>query len=316
MYPQDFHPGSTVQYSVAEEIAERIQGYHFPTTLDPDKICHRQVITHGGSRPHHIWPNNCDIDDYKPGEFFTADQICYNEEPITPDKDSEILVVGNSSIQFPMAQPDALQAFLAERLLYRVDNLRVNASGPFTTVIQRFFDNPAFYLKGKKLIVLQTLDTILTEDRIPWNNIKIMDRQRMMLNGKKLIASFSIDENGKWSDDISNKDVREIWNSFGEKKEIKCFDDKLLEIANKQINGVDLSKPLFCIVQTLRSALYDTPKCFVNDQEKDIPADYHVSVLSWQNIYFDLPEGTDTIRISVQGKQGTIIGFNQVFIYQ
>lgn len=316
LYPQDNHPGSTLQYSVSEVVSERIKDYKFPQTLDPDKFSHKQVLTYGGARPYHVYPKDCDIDTHEPGEYFTADQILYDGTPITPDKKSEILIVGNSSIEFPMGSPDALQAFLAERMRYKVDNLRVNATGPFTTVIQRFFDNPSNYLKGKKVVILQTMDFILTEETIPWNNIRTMDQQRMMLNGKKLVTSFSINGNGKWGSEINHEETRKRWESFGDKQEVKCLDDKTFEIVAQKIDNIDPSKPVLCVVQTLRSAVFKTPKCIVNGERQDIPAGYYVTELSWQNLSFELPQGTDIINISIQGQPGTIVGFNQVFIYQ
>ncbi len=317
LFPKDPHPGSGVQFSVAEVISDRLREYQFPRPLDPGKISCKQVITYGGLRPIHVWPANCDIDDNDPGAFYTADQILYDGQPVSPDKNSEILIVGNSSIEFPMYTPDALQAFFAERLCYRVDNIRVNSSGPFTTLIQRFFDNSAFYLKGKKVIVLQTLDSILSDDEsIPWNNIRQMDQQRMILSGKKLVTSLSVKGNGNWGDEIHNEVLRKQWDNLAGKQEIKCLDDEEFEIVNQTLDHIDLSKPVLCVVQTVRSTAYKTPKCIVNGQAQDVPAIHSGATLSWQNMYFELPAGTDKVQISVKGPSGTLMGFKQILIYQ
>lgn len=228
-----------------------------------------------------------------------------------------ILVAGNSFIQAPMLdQQNSLSAFLSEQMLYPIDDYRVDQKGPMTTIIQRFFDNPSHFLKGKKVLVMQVASSYFGDNSFAWNNIRKMDEQRMLLNGKKDIATLQIKGEGSYAQEFSNHGVRAAWERFAGKHEIIINSDEKRKILHANIKEIDESKPFVCIVSTVRSSLFPFPTLSVNGVSEPIPAGYAPSALSWQDVYFSVPAGTSEITIELQGKKGTIVGFSQVRIYQ
>ena len=143
-----------------------------------------------------------------------------------------------------------------------------------------------------------------------------MDQYKLMLNGKKLVARALIQGNGEWGDDIAKEDLKMCWKDFENKQEIKCLTDEKTVIYQKTLEQLDAAKPVLCIIQTVRSSFYKTPQCIVNGISKPIPAGYYYTSLTWQDLFFTLPEGTKDIQIEVQGEKDSLIGFNQVFFYQ
>ena len=318
LFPNDSHPGTTVQYCIAQIIADRLSNFHFPKTLQTSKFSHVQVPTYADTVTNNYkYPYNCDIDNNEAGEGYTNDEIHYEGKILTKDSGSAIYVVGNSFMQTPgWTQQNSLPAFLSEQMLYPVDDFRVDQKGPMTTIIQRIFDNPGHFLKGKRVLVLQVASVYLDDDSFTWNNIRTMDNHRMLLNGKQLVSTFSIRGEGNFAKEISNPAVSAAWERFAGKHEIITNSDEKREILHANIKEIDETKPFVCIVSTVRSSFFSFPTLSVNGVSEPIPAGYAPPSLSWQDVYFSVPAGTTEITIELQGKKGTVVGFNQVQIYQ
>ena len=317
-FPNDGHCNSTVQYCIAEELAGRLSGFQFDRNLERAKFSHVQAPTfYDAVNPVYKYPENCDIENHEAGTCYTSDEIHYDGKVLAKDPDSQILVVGNSFIQTPMgASQNSLPAFLAERMLCATDDYRVDQKGPMSTIIQRFFDNPQRFLKGKKVLVMQVSSGYLGDNSFTWNNIRTMDKQRMLLNGKRLVSTLSIAGEGNYAKEIVNSDVRAAWERFAGKHEIMIASEDKREILRQSIDGIDKTKPFVCIVSSVRSSAFSFPTLSVNGVSEPIPAGYAPSVLTWQEIFFSVPAGSSEIRIELQGKKGTVVGFNQVQIYQ
>ena len=317
-FPNDGHCNSTVQYSIAEILADRLSQFRSSQNLEKELFSHVQAPTFYDASTHaHQYPENCDIEDHEAGTCYTSDEIHYAGKVLKKDPNSEILVVGNSYMQAPMgASQNSLPAFLSEKMLCSVDDYRVDQKGPMTTIIQRIFDNPGRFLKGKKILVMQVSSGYLGDNSFTWNNIRKMDEQRMLLNGKKLVATLSIKGEGNFAKEIKNAEVQTAWESFAGKHEIVTDSDDKQVILRQKVGGLDETKPFVCIVSTVRSSLFSFPTLSVNGIGRPVPAGYSPSSLSWQDVFFSVPEGTSELVIELQGKKGTIVGFNQVQIYQ
>lgn len=317
-FPNDGHCNSSVQYSIAEILADRLSPFGFSQNLERAKFSHVQAPTFYDVSNHaHKYPENCDIEDHEAGTCYTSDEIHYDGKVLTKDPNSPIFVVGNSFMQTPMGtSQNSLPAFLAERMLCTIDDYRVDQKGPMTTIIQRFFDNPKHFLKGKKVLVMQVASGYLADNSFTWNNIKNMDEHRMLLNGKKLVSTLSIKGEGNYAGEINNSEVQAAWEGFAGKHEIYITSDDKREILHQTIEGLDTTKPFVCIVSTVRSSFFSFPTLTVNGISEPVPAGYAASALSWQDVYFSIPDGTSEIVIELQGKKGTIVGFSQIKIYQ
>ncbi len=317
-FPNDGHCNSSVQYSIAEVLADRLSPFNFAKNLESSKFSHVQAPTFYDASTHaHQYPENCDIEDHEVGTCYTSDEIHYDGQVLTKDPSSEIYVVGNSFMQTPMgASQNSLPAFLSERMLCTIDDYRVDQKGPMTTIIQRFFDNPSHFLIGKKVLVMQVASNYLSDNSFTWNNIRTMDDHRTLLNGKKLVSTLSIKGEGDFAREISNSDVQVAWERFAGKHEIIINSDEKREILRANIKELDKTKPFVCIVSTVRSSLFSFPTLSVNGIPEPIPAGYAPSALSWQDVFFSIPAGSTEITIVLQGKKGTIVGFSQVQIYQ
>ena len=314
LFPFDRHPGATAQYSVAEEIADRLSCYHFNPKLDSARFSYAQVAPFASSLQR--FPPNCDIGSNKAGEIHTAEEVHYDGKVLKRDPSSEILILGNSFIESPTGRSqNSFTAFLSERMRYPVDDYRVSSYGPMTTIIQRMFEFPEAFLKGKKVVILQ-VGTMHINPNVRWYNIAEMDRKKLMLNGKKLVNTLYISGNGDFAGDFVRDIAKKAWASLEGKKDIKCFDYKAFEIFNQKIPNLDESKPFVCVIQTARSALFATPTLIANGIRESIPAAHDPSIVLWQDIYFQIPAGTSRLKLELQGKKNTIVGFNKIFIYQ
>lgn len=321
LYPLDGHPGSTVQHCIAEVIAERLSDCHFPKDLDKSLFSHVQVATYdddNNGKIRHQYPANCDIGNNIPGECYTSDEIRYDGKRVVRNTSSEILVIGNSYAYTPgsPSKQHSFPAFLSEQILHPVDDYMVSSQGPMTVIIQRFFEKPESFLLNKKVLVMQMAASHLHEDNIIWNNISEMDKRKLMLNGKQLITTLSVQGNGDWTSSIANDLVRSVWGKFAGKTDYMCRDEEPCVLFNQSIDDLDPSKPFVCVVQTVRSPLYDSPLLKCNGIEKSIPASHDSSALFWQDLYFSLPAGTNKLKLELQGKANTLVGFNKILIYQ
>ena len=313
LFPSDYHPGATTQYSVAEEIAERLSRYNFIPQLELSLFSHIQKAS-----PYNVvFPDNCDIGANISNERIDAELVYYNKELVKKNPSSEILLFGNSFAYTPgqYGGQHSFPAFLSECMLYPIDDYIVVSQGPMTTVVQRVFERPEVFLKGKKVVILQMAAQHANTGQ-PWNNIAEMDKKKLMLNGKKLVDTLYIPGNGDYTNDFVQDYARNIWKNFEGKNDIKCFDNEKFEIFNQTLSNIDISKPFVCVVQTVRSSLFAAPTLIANGIEELIPATHDAGTLFWQDVYFCLPAGTSQLTIELQGKRGTLVGFNKVLIYQ
>ena len=310
---KDHHPDATAQYVIAEEIADRLARFGFMQKLD------KSLFSHSGedSSSKMVFPSNCDIGDHAANEKIKAEKIYYQGKLLDKDPSSEILVLGNSFAYTPGEKngQHSLTAFLSERMLYPVDDYILVARGPMTTAIQRMFEQPETFLKARKVVILHMPAGHCTPGTV-WNNISDMDRKRLMLNGKKLVQTLHIAGNGDYANDFSQDYARKGWKEFEGKNDIKCFDDKKFGILEQTLPNIDPSKPFLCVVQTVRSPFFATPTLFVNGIREMVPAVHDSYVFFWQDVYFELPAGTTQLKIELQGKKNTLVGFNKVLIYQ
>ena len=313
LFPSDYHPGATTQYSVAKEMAGRLSRYNFIPQLESSSFSHIQKKLGFNV----VFPDNCDIGNNTSNERIEAELVCYNKELIKKNPSSEILIVGNSFAYTPGEKDGqhSFPAFLSECMLYPIDDYIVGSQGPMTTIVQRIFERPEAFLKGKRVIILQ-MGATHANTKQPWNNIAEMDKKKLMLNGKKLVDTLYIFGNGDYTNDFVQDYARNNWKNFEGKNDIKCFDDEKFEIFNQTLSNIDTAKPFVCVVQTVRSPIFAVPSLIANGIEELIPASHDPGIIFWQDVYFGLPAGTSQLTIELQGKKGTLVGFNKVLIYQ
>ena len=163
---------------------------------------------------------------------------------------------------------------------------------------------------------MQMAEDHLIGNNIVWNNISEMDNRKLMLNGKQLISSLSVQGNGDWTNAITNDLVRSVWGKFVGKTDYMCYNDESNVLFDLSIDDLDPSKPFVCVVQTVRSPIYTSPTLICNGLEASVPASHDSSALFWQDLYFQIPAGTKQLKLELQGKAKTLVGFNKVLIYQ
>ncbi len=315
LFPSDYHPGATTQYSVAEEMVGRLSRFNFSQRLDKSLFTFVPKTTYNNAQTgNKRFPSNCDIGDNTADELYLSETVYYDGKVVSKDSDSEILTLGNSFLEAPGSSQRSFPSFLSERMLYPIDQYAVASQGPMTTIIQRIFERPDTFLKNKKVVILQMAATHVNTGT-PWNNIAEMDKKKLMLNGKKLVDTLYISGNGDYTNDFVQDKARNNWKNFEGKNDIKCFDDKKFEFFNQTLSNIDTSKSFVCMVQTVRSPLFSVPTLTVNGIDELIPSSHDLA-LYWQDLYFVLPAGTSQLTIEMQGKKGTIVGFNKVLIYQ
>ena len=297
-------------------MVERLSRFGFSKKLDKSLFTFVPTTTYdNSSKKDKKYPANCDIGNNTAEELYLSEAVYYDGKAVAKDSGSEILTLGNSFIETPISSQKSFPSFLSERMLYPIDQYEVCSQGPMTTIVQRVFERPEVFLKGKKVVILQMAAAHVNTGAL-WNNIADMDRKKLMLNGKKLVDTLYISGNGDYANDFVQDYARDIWKNFEGKNDIKCFDDERFEIFNQAVPDIDPSKPFVCVIQTVRSSLFAVPHLIVNEIEEPIPATHDAGTIFWQDVYFGLPIGTTNLKIELHGKRNTLVGFNKVLIYQ
>lgn len=303
-FPVNNHPSDTTQDVLAEIIAKKLARYNFPANMNKELFSFEAFPHVYGDRAAYLFPSNCDIGDNKPGTAYCCRRVLYDGKKIDPNPRSPVLVIGNSYIETPMYSPDSFPTLLASKLHMGIMVSRADL-GLMNAIIQRFFANPQNMLQGKKVVILGVgIDYLLSPGR--FSNIREMDRQAIMLTGKKLIAALPIYGNEeKVAEKYSQlKGVNLFRISTAGKCKVACVND---------INGWDHKKETILLIPTCLESTINA-EYRINGQLKNIPQCHEE--LCWLNVITKIPAGVTSIDVEVIGKPGAMIAIRNIQIFQ
>ena len=319
-YPSNGHPSDTAQDVISDMLAERLRRYDIPQELDPALFSERQQPHTYGDDLEFCFPQKCDIGNNRRGRTYTCRQILYDGQTIPRTKESPVLIIGNSFIEKPVSPPESLPSLVSFKLRSFVDWYRIAGYGPFSDILIQFLANPDFYLKGKKVLVMQvgTEHIRTVNDSGLMLNMAQLDEERMLLNKKTMKQHLFLTSN---TDAALNAD-QVIWGPLANtSKAVFKIDGSGVWSCNLSIGQnddaapFDESKPVICIMPS--TCVRNTScKLTVNGQEKQMRSFNHAENARFFNLTFEFPAGTKEINIKAEGKPDTVFAVKDIQIWQ
>ena len=306
----DNHPSVLIQKIVSEILSKRLQRYNIPKRLDKNNFTFEDVDHYFyGIDPIKTWPDNCDIGNHKPGERIKVKKPVIGRDCSYINRSSEILVIGNSFTASPYPSPHAsadreqacgLVSWLDYNLETDVDYYYYTQNGPATVFIKNLLADPAKYLKGKKVVIVDfgLIHLLNTQ----WNNISELDRQLILLSSSKPISTIRI--NGNISNaNMQDKELNEtVFNVSNES----------IEIAKTSIETINKNTLIVVSARRLSGNIYVR----VNDDIKHLPSSPSGTSNSYQSLIFEIPANTKELSISVFGKYNSTFAIKDIQIWQ
>ena len=307
-YPSNNHPGDTVQDCIANILSEKLKRYDISKDLSPDlfdvKLDNTRTYSVGGP---FLFPQRCDIGTYKEGTVYECLHFYYDSAPLTNNKKSEIMIIGNSFIKSPLnSSPDlSLPSFLMYKTHSSVNwYLTSGINAPFSSIPIRILQSPDSFLKGKKVLIFQVGTSHLTEadQTETMLNIAELDRERVLLNNKKIRGQTQL-HSSKSSIVISGLAASEIWGPLSNTKMSVLKIDETGDLSyniNLMDAGIDVvdSKPITCVIPCL-CAHNTMCKMIINKEDKMVRSPNDARNSRFFNLIYELPAGTKEITLNI-----------------
>lgn len=316
--PKNPHPSDTVQEILANILSERLRRYRIEPELDLALFSEVQFPHVYKEEEDYLFPENCNIGDNQAGKSYTCRDILYKGEKIKRDKESPIMVIGNSFIETPISTPDSLPALLTYKLRIPVDWHRVSGYGPFSDILIQLMSNPDFYLKGKKVFIIQvgTMHITAVNRAETMLDIAKLDHEQVLLNNKKMKGHVFLTSNV----DAETETNDELWGPLSavEKTVLKIDETGALTFSFKveQI-GSDISNdmPIVCVIPHMCTT---NTSCTlsVNNIQKPMHCPNYTQNSRFFNLVYEFPAGTKELSIKIEGKAGRFLTIKDIQIWQ
>ena len=320
--PSDSHPADTTQDILSDILVERLQRYKIKKELLPElfSIEIGNNTFEYGAQKSFIFPANCDIGTNQVGSCYTPlfRKILYDGKTITRAKESPVIVVGNSYMQYPLSPSEALPSLLSYKLCSPVDWHSVSGYGPFSDILIQLLSNPDSYLKNKKVFIVQvgTIHITAVNRLETMLDIAKLDSERVLLNNKKVVGHLLLQSNAS----IEETADSEFWGPLSnvEKTVLKIdetgkltYNFKIDQIG-KEISSFD---PIVCIIPhtCVRNT---TCKVTVNEKTEMMHSPNNAINSRFFNLTYVFPAGTKEITMKIEGTPGTLIAIKDIQIWQ
>ena len=188
-YPCNAHPGDLIQDVLSDLITEKLSRFHIPRQMEKDdfQAIQQEFFTSSMPLSDFSFPENCDIGDHKPGDFYSVNRIRYRNRGIKSDPDSPIMVLGNSY----STSPEPLSHYLCMKTGIGIYQYAIAGAGMLLTAIQRLFNNPDVYLAKRKALVL-AIGTIHLTSKTTIPNICDLDSDAKRMHDSNLLATIEL----------------------------------------------------------------------------------------------------------------------------
>lgn len=316
--PENPHPSDTTQDVIADILADRLKRYDIKPELDPTLFSEAQFPHVYKENTAYWFPENCDIGDNQAGKSYTCRDVLYNGEKIKRSKESPIMVIGNSFMETPISTPESLPALLSYKLRSPVDWYRISGYGPFSDILIQLLSNPDFYLKNKKVFIIQvgTMHITAVNRSEIMLDIAKLNRERVLLNNKKVMGHLLLQSNAS-TEEIADP---ELWGPLSnvDKTVLKIdetgsltYNFKIDQIG-KEISGSD---PIVCIIPhtCVRNT---TCKVTINEKTEMMHSPNYAQHSRFFNLTYEFPAGTKEITMKIEGKPGTLIAIKDIQLWQ
>ncbi len=190
-YPTDHHSDDGAQDILTSYLCKRLSSLKDLFSVDlKSELFETKMVDY--LDPNNKWPLNCNVGNHLPGDMCKAQCFYYDGKRITPNKESPILVIGNSFIQKPISDHSYIQ-FLAKNLLHIPDSLRQNGVGPLVSIPKKFLLSTKDILLGKKVVVLP-IPMVYLSGNYSFINVLSFDNIFRKQSSSELIYHFPADQ--------------------------------------------------------------------------------------------------------------------------
>ena len=317
-YPTNPHPSDTTQDIISDILADRIKRFGIKKNLLSTLFAIKESPHAYQEAIDYRFPFQCDIGLNQAGKSYKCREVFYNNQKVSKDKDSPILVIGNSYIGTPVVYPpESLPTLLSYKLCSTIDWYRISGYGPFIDVLIQIMSRPSFFLEKKKVVIFHFgTETLKRVNKLgTMANIEQMDIDKILLNNKKLIASYTIPSNTP----VSELQENGSWNSLPGKILFRLKDNNELNYSVPIIN--DFSSSILCVIPavsypktTWDGAQGEEAYLIVNGKKKRIPS-FNLTA-HYYNLPFELPANTKELNISIEGASDALIAIKDIQIWQ
>lgn len=305
-YPDDSHPSDTTQDIMTDIVAKKLSRYHFHETLNSRYFSIEPTPHYYGNNRKFWLPSKCDIGDNKPDTSYYCRQVLYKGEILVSDNQSPIVVIGNSYIWLPIR--DSFSIILQSKINIAVQRHEISSFGPVTGIVQQLFASPETLLSHKTIIVLVMGTRWFCAPTI-FNNIRLMDNHAKNISGKKNVKTYAIRSNMAINDNKSES----LRRSIVRPNFIEISTNESMPLVNAVIDGIDNHKSTIIVIPTYLHA-WESAKYLINGQEVTIPRSY--GTYHHVDVFYELPAGTDRLKVELVGKPGTILSICNIQVYQ
>lgn len=206
-YHLNGHPGWKAQEIAGKLVAERLQRYGIPASLDPLLFSEKEVLA---LDENYLYPEGLPIGNGKAGEPIKTKAIYYNGKATVTNPNSSVSLWGNSFLAWPKNW-----AFVTSVAKYHLNFCEIQwGAGCFTTMIRDLLISPEEYVKNKKVLVMPIAVSMLNDRKI-WN---IRDMEKKLKKDNNLTKRFSV---ALPSGDIEESDISNLAQNAG--VEGKCY---------------------------------------------------------------------------------------------
>lgn len=192
-YPNDHHSDDGAQEILTSHLSKRLLSLNNLYSKDLNQeLFETRMVEEDYNPQNNKWPSNCNIGNHTPGDLYQVPMFFYDGKRITPNKESKILVIGNSFIQKPLDNHGYIQ-YLAKKMLHVPDSLRQNGIGPLVFIPRMFLLKTNDILHDKKIVVLPISISFLS-DNYSFSNILSLDNIFRIQSSSEHIYHFSADQ--------------------------------------------------------------------------------------------------------------------------
>lgn len=300
-YPHDTHPSDTTQDIITDIFSKLLNRYDFRKNLDKNFFSIELSPHVFNNKKGYCFPKNCDIGSNKPDEYYLCRKVLYQNQDLRPDRQSPILVFGNSFIQTPTSLPDAFPSLLASKLHMGIDSFRINGS-PMIHGIRLLFLNPEKYLSGKRVVVL--ILGIQHFFNTTFNNVRNMDEQMLQLSERTHIGTIPVCGN-----------EQNIPNQFDKLNNARCFkipaDGQCL--VTKTTLPDNYKNSVVVIPIRKNNAIAKSIYLKINEKNFSI---HNFGLPGWNRIVFPLSESEDILTVELIGLPGEIVALSDIQVFK
>ncbi len=309
MYPSDPHPADTAQDVITDILANKLCRYSLDQELESDSeefvSAYENLV---------VWPDNCDIGNNQVGNAYKYRRVsCKFIQALAVPKDAEIMLIGNSFANLPL---NATHSLLQYKLKALVESYKLALLGPFSEIIFQLISRPDFFLKGKKVLIMQVgTDHLQRANALNiMLNIEHIDEDRLLLNGRKRITQLFSREM-----EADNKYLVKWGNLSVDKRNIfKIGSSRHVEVISIDLENeraLDLSKEMVLVIPSTCMAK-TSANLLVNNNSKQIHCSSEGDTAKFFNLSFKLPAGTKHVDIRAEGKPNVSLAIKDIQIWQ